>query len=134
MHVASLVFVGRGGCENPKKKQAGWVAGVASGSALAHSRETQTAAYAKSSRWGVLWDALGTLNSGIAASIRLRQGSELPVRWWYRDSFRRAKTGKVDNSVDTKKVGHVAPSYDTSMSSSHREESNAGLFENFRVL
>ena len=29
---------------------------------------------------------------------------------------------------------HVAPSYDTSMSSPHREEPNAGLFENWRVL
>ena len=131
MHVASLVFVGRGCCKNLMKSRMPGLLDLRQG---AYSRETQTAAYAESSRWGVLWDALGTLNSGIAASIRLRQGSELPVRWWYRDSFRRAKTGKVDNSVDTKKVGHVAPSYDTSMSSSHREESNAGLFENFRVL
>ena len=131
MHMASLVFVGRGGCKNLTKSGLG---GLLDSPQEGHSRETQTAVYAKSSRWGVLWDTLSTLKSGIAAYIRLRQGSELPVRWWYRDSFRRAKTGKVDNSVDTKKVGHVAPSYDTYMSPSHREESNAGLFENFRVL
>ena len=60
----------------PRKSRLGGLPELRQG---AHSRETQTAAYAKSSRWGVLWDALGTLNSGIAASIRLRQGSELPL-------------------------------------------------------
>ena len=38
------------------------------------------------------------------------------------------KANKGDNSTCTQKAGHVAPSYNTSMSSSHREESNAGLF------
>ena len=78
MHVASPVFVGRGGCKNLTKSGLGGLLDSPQGG---HSRETQTAAYAKSSRWGVLWDALYTPKRGIAAYIRLRQGSELPVRW-----------------------------------------------------
>ena len=78
MHVASLVFVGRGGCKNLTKSGLGW---LLDSPQEGHSRETQTAVYAKSSRWGVLWDTLSTLKSGIAAYIRLRQGSKLPVRW-----------------------------------------------------
>ena len=38
------------------------------------------------------------------------------------------KANKGDNSTCTQKAGHVASSYDTSMSSPHREGSNAGLF------
>ena len=38
------------------------------------------------------------------------------------------KANKGDNSTCTQEAGHVAPSYNTSMSSSDREESNAGLF------
>ena len=78
MHMASLVFVGRGGCKNLTKSGLGGLLDSPQGG---HSRETQTAAYAKSSRWAVLWDALYTPKRGIAAYIRLRQGSELPVRW-----------------------------------------------------
>ena len=78
MHVASLVFVGRGCCKNLMKSRTPGLLDLRQG---AYSRETQTAAYAKSSRWAVLWGALYTPKRGIAAYIRLRQGSELPVRW-----------------------------------------------------
>ena len=131
MHVASLVFVGRGGYQNSTKKR---TPGLLELHQEAHSREAQTAACAKSSRWCVLWDILRTLKSGIGACIRLLQGSQLPVRWLSRIRFEGVKADKSYNPAHTRKVRHVAPSYDTSMSSPDREESNAGLFENWRVL
>ena len=72
MHVASLVFVGRGCCKNLMKSR---MPGLLELRQVAHSRETQTSAYAKSSRWGVLWDVLDTCTSGIGACIRLLEGS-----------------------------------------------------------
>ena len=78
MHVALLVFVGRGCCKNPTKS---WLGGLLELRHGAHSREAEAAVYAKPARWVALWDVLRRPKSGIAARIRLRQGSGLPVRW-----------------------------------------------------
>ena len=74
VHVASLFFVGRGGCKNLTKSKSR-TPGLPELHQEAHSREAQAAAYAKSPRWCVLWDVLRTLKSGIGTCICLLQDS-----------------------------------------------------------
>ena len=103
MHVASLVFVGGGGCENLTEKLA---VGLLDSRQGAHPREPRTTAYAKTSCWSVLWDVPCTSKRGIGTYSRLHQGSLVPVRWWSQDSLPKGlKLTKVIIQHARKKLG-----------------------------
>ena len=126
MHVASLVFVGGGGCENLTEKLA---VGLLDSRQGAHPREPRTTVIYKNL---LLECTLGCplhVQEGdrdVQSPTSRQLGSrEVVVPGFVAEGV---KANKGDNSTCTQKAGHVAPSYNTSMSSSHREESNAGLF------
>ena len=126
MHVASLVFVGGGGCENLTEKLAVGVVGLTSGGAPQ-----------RATNYSICKNLL--LECTLGCPLHVQEGDrdvqsptsrqlgsrEVVVPGFVAEGV---KANKGDNSTCTQKAGHAAPSYNTSMSSSHREEPNAGLF------
>ena len=126
MHVASLVFVGGGGCENLTEKLAVGVVGLTLGSACQ-----------RATNYSICKNLL--LECALGCPLHVQEGDrdvqsptsrqlgsrEVVVPGFVAEGV---KANKGDNSTCTQKAGHVASSYNTSMSSPHREEPNAGLF------
>ena len=127
MHVASLVFVGGGGCENLTEKLAVVVVGLALGGAC--QRATNYSIICKNL---LLECALGCplhVQEGdrdVQSPTSRQLGSrEVVVPGFVAEGV---KANKGDNSTCTQKAGHVTSLYNTFMSWPDQEESNAGLF------
>ena len=107
MHVASVVFVGSGGCENPTEKSAGGLVALASGSALQRATD-----------YGIcqilsLVCALGCpldaheRNRDVGSPTSRHLGSrEVVVPGFVAEGV---KANKGDDSAATQKARHVAP-------------------------
>ena len=132
MHVALLVFVGRGGCENPAEKWAGVVVVVALGNAP--PRATDYSICQALSLGCALACPLHTHERNL--DVDSPSSSQLGSRGVVVPGFvaEGVKANKSYNPAHTQKVRHVAPSHDTSMGAPYQEESNAGLFENSRFV
>ena len=119
MHVASLFFVGGGGCENPTEKVAVGVVGLTSGGAPQ-----------RATNYSICKNLL--LECALGCPLHVQEGDrdvqsptsrqlgsrEVVVPGFVAEGV---KANKGDNSTCTQKAGHVASSYNTSMSSPHRE-------------